>query len=201
MTDNIKLDDSESVSNVDTELDNLYNCYFSDPENIDEVYSKPDSHMHAKFVHEMFYNKNNSIMHNKEQVIRSVYCRLPNLTLPAFFDIKDTGANALNINSDVIQKRTEDIAEIYSAVRKILLDLDKIHSVKTKKRILYYFRCLAKTTQGCEFATKISRLIASTAVKNQIALPADFQFLPTNQQFFDSSVGIIAEKRKECLSK
>ena len=43
--------------------------------------------------------------------------------------------------------------------------------------MLYYFRCLANATKGCDFSNDIAILVAKAAVKNNLASNEDIDML------------------------
>ena len=165
------MNNTESDSNrINTELNNMYNLYFVYPEDIDAVYQKPDNKLHIKFTSRFVFDKNDKDMYAKEQTIRNVYYRLPNLRLSEFFNTK-------KIRPDLLSGRKAEIAEIRSTAKMVLSDIDKIKDVHTKKRILYYFRCLANATNGCDFSNDIANMVAVAAVRNNLASMADMDVL------------------------
>lgn len=176
MKNNSEQDGNNIPDKTNVELNNLYNHYFMRPENIDAVYDNPEREpFYAGFIGGFIYDTSNMNMHNIEAVIRKIYYRLPNLTLPAFFDVQQ-------VRPDLIEGRKAEIAEMYSAADMILSDIDKITDVRTKKRILYYFKCVVNATRGCAFSEDISKLIALAIIRNNLAAPADNRILTVNNK-------------------
>lgn len=168
--------DNNNTDKTNVELNNLYNHYFMRPEDIEAVYDKPErTPFYSGVIGGFVYDKSNKNMHNIEAIIRNMYYRLPNLTLPDFFDIKHT-------RPDLIEGRKAEIAEMYSVADMILSDVDKITDVRTKKRILYYFKCVVNATRGCAFSEDISKLIALAIIRNNLAAPADNRILTVNNK-------------------
>ena len=168
--------DNNNTDKTNVELNNLYNHYFMRPEDIEAVYDKPErTPFYSGVIGGFVYDKSNKNMHNIEAIIRNMYYRLPNLTLPDFFDIKHT-------RPDLIEDRKQEIAEMYSAADMILSDIDKITDVRTKKRILYYFKCVINATRGCDFSKDISNLTALAIIRNGLATSADSQILTANNK-------------------
>ena len=157
--------DSNSITNkINTELNNLYSRYFANPKDIDKVYNQPRPKPYlAGIIGGFIYDKNNIVMHNTEQVIQKVYYRLPSLSFPAFFDVN-------NMQPNLREGRKQEIKEIYDAAKMMLTDIDKIKSIDTKKRILYYFKTLANATKGCKISQDISVLIAMAEQRNNIGV-------------------------------
>lgn len=160
------MNNSESDgNNINIELNNLYNRYFANPKDIDKVYNQPRSKPYlAGIIGGFIYDKNNTTMHNTEQVIQKVYYRLPSLSFPAFFDVNSMQPN-------LREGRKQEIAEIYDATKMMLSDIDKIKNTDTKKRILYYFKSLVKATKGCEISNAISVLVTNAEQRNNISVP------------------------------
>jgi len=165
------------------ELNNLYNRYFSNPRNIDQVYNQPANrpYLAGGVIGGFIYDKTNAHMHNIEKTIQQVYYRLPSLSFPAFFDVN-------HMRSDLQKGRVQEITEIYNAIKMMISDVDKIKSIDTKKRILYYCKTLAKATDGCDISKQISALISIVERKNNI-------------NTFNAKEAVMAEKQKECLAK
>ncbi len=170
------MNNKESDSNnTNLELNNLYAHYFMRPENINEVYDKPKGRPdYAGFIGGFMYDAKNTCMYNKEVTIRSIYYSIPNLALSTFFDVQ-------RMRPDLMESRKQEVAEILYASSVILSDVDKLKDVATKKRILYYFKQLAKETKDCEFSKDIAVLVAATAVKNNIATLQDIQIAVANK--------------------
>lgn len=165
------MNNTESDSNkINVELNNMYNLYFVYPEDIDAVYQTPDNRLHIKFTSRFVFDKNDKDMYAKEQTIRNVYYRLPNLRLSEFFNTK-------KIRPDLLPGRKAEIAEIRGTAKMVLSDIDKVKDIHTKKRMLYYFRCLANATKGCAFSNDIAELVAVAAVRNNLASAADMDVL------------------------
>ena len=157
--------DGNSINiNTNIELNNLYNSYFAGPKDIDKVYNQPKSRPYlAGIIGGFIYDKNNIVMHNTEQIIQKVYYRLPSLAFPAFFDVN-------NMQPNLREGRKQEIAEIYDAAKMMLTDIDKIKSIDTKKRILYYFKTLVNATRGCKISQDISVLISMAEQRNNIGV-------------------------------
>lgn len=170
-------------TNINNDLNNLYNRYFANPKNIDQVYNKPKSrpYLAGGIIGGFIYDKNNAHMHDIEKAIQQVYYRLPSLSFPAFFDVK-------NLRPDLQKGRAQEIKEIYDAAKMILSDIDSLKNIDTKKRILYYFKTLVNATKGCEISKKISDLVITAEQRNHIIIPNIVNVM-------------VAEKRKEFLTK
>lgn len=162
--------ESDSNNKINIKLNNMYNLYFVYPEDIDAVYQKPDSRLHIKFTSRFVFDKDDQDMYTKERNIRNVYYRLPNLRLSEFF-------NTTKIRPDLLPGRKAEIAEIHSMAKMVLSDIDKVKDIHTKKRMLYYFRCLANATRGCDFSNDIAELVAVAAVRNNLASVTDMDVL------------------------
>ena len=157
--------DGNSVNiNTNIELNNLYNRYFANPKDIDKVYNQPKSRPYlAGIIGGFIYDKNNAIMHYTEQVIQKVYYKLPSLSFPAFFDVN-------NMQPNLREGRRQEIKEIYDAAKMMLTDIDKIKSIDTKKRILYYFKTFVNATKGCKISQDVSMLISMAEQRNNIGV-------------------------------
>ena len=191
MNNNNSESDGNNKNNNTNDLNDIYNLYFVYPENIDAVYQNPDSTLHIKFTSSFVFDKNNKDMYSKEQTIRTVYYRLPNLRLSEFFNIN-------KIRPDLIPVRKQEIAEIRSTAKMILADIDKVKDVHTKKRMLYYFRCLANATKGCDFSNDIAKMVADAAIKNGLASVADMDILNKKK---DAVIQAISESKNINRSK
>ncbi len=188
MNNNTESDGNNNTNNP-TDLDSMYNLYFVYPEDIDAVYQKPDNKLHIKFTSRFVFDKNDKDMYAKEQTIRSVYYRLPNLRLSEFFNTK-------NIRPDLLSGRKAEIAEIRGTVKMVLSDIDKVKDVNTKKRMLYYFKCLANATKGCDFSNDIAELVAIAAVRNNLASAADADMLNKKKDMATKAVSEIKNNNR-----
>lgn len=191
MTNSESDGNNNKTSNVNVALNDMYNHYFVYPENIDAVCQKPSNQLHIKFTSRFIFDKNNKDMYAKEETIRSIYYRLPNLRLAEFFNIKI-------IRPDLVAGRKAEIAEIRNTANMILSDVDKVKDVRTKKRMLYYFRCLANATKGCDFSNDIAILVAKAAVKNNLASNEDIDMLNRTKNIVMKA---ISENKHTNLSK
>ena len=167
--------ESDGNNNNNIELNKLYNLYFANPKDIDKVYNHPRARPYlAGIIGGFVYDKNNAALHNTEQVIQKVYYRLPSLSFPAFFDVNGMQPN-------LREGRKQEIAEIYDAVKMMLSDIDKIKSIDTKKRMLYYFKSLINATQGCDISKDVSVLVSMAERRNNIGASKDAVVRPTNK--------------------
>lgn len=182
MSNNSESDGNNKIANkTDVELNNMYGHYFVYPENIDAVFQTPDTKLHITFTSRTIFDTTNKEMYTKENKFRSVYYRLPNLRLSEFFDI-DT------IRPDVVPARKKEIAEIREVTDMILSDADKVTDIHTKKRMLYYVKCLANATKGCAFSDDIAMSVAKVAVRNNLASVADMALLKNKKDLQTAKV-------------
>ena len=162
-----KQNTNEPEGNLANSKEYIYSHYFRYPENIDALYFLPNIKVGPGF-NGRFVTKEDSL-YETEKIIREIVYRVSNLKC-SFFDMTD-------VRPDLLPGRKEEIEQIYNATNMMLNDVDEIKDIRTKKRVLYYFRGYANAISEYDFSKRLHELVALAARRNGLETSADLQFL------------------------